>query len=185
MMSKRSRVLLCAALAGALGLSACGGDDSVTAVNTAASDLSTIDSISTDSSDSTTPDSSESVAVTDTGGSGVVSELCGNGAAFVAALGGGGGLGSGTGDLGDIAKNLVGLKDSLPEELRDDAQTMATFWEGYAKLLSKYGNDMSKMIAAATSDSEVAKAMANLTTPELTAAANNLAEYFSNNCALN
>jgi hypothetical protein len=175
--SHRSRVLASVSFVAALVLSACGGDD---AAVTAASDLASVNSSAElpDATDESTTDTSDTTAPTDTKLGGVGGQ-CAEGAAVLSALGGGLGGASGATSVGDAAKNLEALKDALPTELQGDAETLSTFWVGFSKLLVKYDNDTAKLIAASASDPDVAKAVKELSTPELVSASKHLADYFS------
>jgi hypothetical protein len=180
-MSKRPRVLLCTGLAVALGLSACGGDDKTVSADSAGSVTSDTASTDTASSETKATGSDDTTEVTEGSGIPGVSKLCAEGVAAIQAMVIGMG-GTATGELGSAAEGMAKLADSLPDDLKDDAETLATFFAGYSKLLAQYGNDISKVIGAAATDPELKKALAELSSPEMSTATANLGAYFNSNC---
>jgi hypothetical protein len=184
-MSKYARALLCCSVAGTLVLSACGGgDDQVaTSASTASSDakqsatttLSSADSIGGDSADTTSPNFSGD----DSG------DLCSYAKKIEA---------SSNDLLDDPANFSEDLKkfreiyktalSKAPSEIKADLKTSFDGGEALFTLMEKYDGDYTKLLAAAETDPEVAKAVANLDDPEVAAASDRVDAYFTNVCGL-
>jgi len=70
------------------------------------------------------------------------------------------------------------LKDSVPDELKDDAAIVADTMSTYLKIVAKYGNDITKLMA----DPDAQKALEALNSPAFTAASDNITKYMDSIC---
>jgi hypothetical protein len=79
-----------------------------------------------------------------------------------------------TGGEIDVDKIFGDATASVPADLQDDLQVLATVFGEYSKVLQANGNDFTS--------AEVQAAVQALSTPEVEAASNNLSAYFDTTC---
>jgi hypothetical protein len=81
------------------------------------------------------------------------------------------------GDQGDLEKVFGDMSANVPDDLKDDLAVLLTAFSDYAKVVKDNGSDMTKP--------EVQAALAALSTPEVSAASDNITAYFDATCPQN
>ena len=74
------------------------------------------------------------------------------------------------GNPGDLEKVFGEMSAKVPDDLKDDLVVLSAAFADYAKVVKDNGSDMSKP--------EVQAALAALSTPEVSAASDNVSAYF-------
>jgi hypothetical protein len=183
-MSKYTRIVLGCSVAGLVALSACGGgNDKVSTSNSspssdakqAATTLSSADSMEDHSTDTTDPNFSGK-------GSG---DLCSYAKDIEKSAND---LFSDSSDIGaDLKKAAKIYEEAIskaPSEIKGDMEKSLTGFQSLTKLLDKYDGDYKKLVSAAASDPEVAKAVAAFDDPEIAAASERVDVYFQKVCGI-
>jgi hypothetical protein len=85
---------------------------------------------------------------------------------------------AGTGTANGISSMFAKMKAVLPDDLKDDADTLIAAWSKYEAVLAKYGNDMSK----AMTDPEALAAIQAIGNKDVSAASDNISAYFTATC---
>ena len=78
------------------------------------------------------------------------------------------------GDQGDLDKAFGDISANVPDDLKDDLAVLSAAFSDYAKVLKDNASDMTKP--------EVQAALAALSTPEVSAASENITAYFDSTC---
>ena len=159
---RRIPTLLCAVAVGALALVGCGSDDGGSTDGGAAE--ATDGGGGEGGSGITLPDSIPGV-------SGDCRELYNK---FIGAMGS-----VGTGTPEDLGEVFGALEDAVPEELKDEAATLAEAFGKYSEVLAKYDNDLTK----AMTDPEAMQALEAISTDEVNEASTVIGDYFDDTCA--
>jgi hypothetical protein len=77
----------------------------------------------------------------------------------------------------ELQPRIDALQSQLPDDLRDDAEVLATALQDYLTVLDEAGSD-----ADVASNPEVLAALQALGTPEVAAASTNIGQYFEQTC---